>query len=74
MFRRGVRRGGEPVAAPVAGAVVLAVAVTVAVVTLPFVGAAYRAPGLRVALETMNALIALLAGYLLYGRYRPVCR
>ena len=47
-----------------------AAAVTVAVVALPFVRFAYRAPALHVALETANALIALLAGYLVYGRFR----
>jgi signal transduction histidine kinase len=47
-----------------------AAAVTVAVVALPFVRFAYRAPALHVALETANALIALLVGYLVYGRFR----
>jgi signal transduction histidine kinase len=51
-------------------AAVIAAAVTVAVVALPFVSFAYRAPALHVALETANALIALLVGYLVYGRYR----
>jgi signal transduction histidine kinase len=48
----------------------LAVAATVAVVALPFVRFAYRAPALHVALETANALIALLVSYLVYGRFR----
>ena len=48
----------------------LAVAATVAVVGLPFVRFAYRAPALHVALETANALIALLVSYLVYGRFR----
>ncbi len=39
-------------------------------VTLPFVGFAYRAPTLHVVLETANALVALLVGYLIYGRFR----
>jgi signal transduction histidine kinase len=43
---------------------------TVAVVVLPVVRFAYLAPGLHVALETTNALIALLLAYLVYGRYR----
>ena len=47
-----------------------AIAFTVAVITLPFVRFAYRAPALHVALETTNALIALLVGYLVYGRFR----
>lgn len=48
----------------------IAAAATVAVVALPFIGFAYRAPALHVALETANALIALLVGYLVYGRFR----
>jgi signal transduction histidine kinase len=47
-----------------------AVVATVAVVALPFVRFAYRAPALHVVLETANALIACLVGYLVYGRYR----
>jgi signal transduction histidine kinase len=39
-------------------------------VVLPAARFAYRAPGLHVALETANALIALLLAYLVYGRYR----
>jgi signal transduction histidine kinase len=49
---------------------VVAGGVTVAVVVLPFLGFAYRAPALHVALETADALIALLGAYLLYGRFR----
>ncbi|MGY1742470.1 MULTISPECIES: sensor histidine kinase [unclassified Blastococcus] len=49
---------------------VVAGGATLAVVLLPFLGFAYRAPALRVSLETANALIALLAAYLLYGRFR----
>jgi signal transduction histidine kinase len=40
------------------------------VLVLPFLRSAYRAPALHVALETANALIALLVGYLVYGRFR----
>jgi signal transduction histidine kinase len=47
-----------------------ATAATVAVVAIPFVSFAYRAPALHVALETANALVALLVGYLVYGRFR----
>jgi signal transduction histidine kinase len=47
-----------------------ATAATVAVVALPFVRFAYRAPALHVVLETANALIAMLVGYLVYGRFR----
>jgi signal transduction histidine kinase len=52
------------------GAAVLATLATVAVVGVPFVRFAYRAPALHVALETANALVALLVGYLVYGRFR----
>ena len=48
----------------------LAAVATLAVITLPFVRFAYRAPALHVALETANALIALLVGFLVYGRFR----
>lgn len=44
--------------------------VTVAVLVLPFLRAAYRAPALDVMLETCNALVALLVGYLVLGRFR----
>lgn len=49
---------------------VLAAAVTAAVVAVPFLGFAYRAPALHVALETSNALVAVLTAYLVYGRFR----
>jgi signal transduction histidine kinase len=48
----------------------LAAVATVAVIVLPFAHFAYRAPALHVALETANALIALLVGFLVYGRFR----
>src|SRR5215217_4838895 len=57
-------------AALAAVVLVVCAAVTVAVVSLPFVGFAYRAPALHVSLETANALIALLVAYLVYGRFR----
>jgi signal transduction histidine kinase len=60
----------QHVAALAGWAAGIAAAATVAVVALPFVAFAYRAPALHVALETANALIALLVGYLVYGRYR----
>jgi signal transduction histidine kinase len=50
--------------------VVVACAATAAVVFVPFLGFAYRAPALHVALETADALIALFVAYLLYGRFR----
>ena len=43
---------------------------TLAVVLVPFLGFAYRAPALHVALETANAVIGLLVAYLVYGRFR----
>ena len=43
---------------------------TALVVLLPFVRFAYRAPSLHVVLETANSLIALLVGFLVYGRFR----
>ena len=43
---------------------------TLAVAAIPHLGFAYRAPALRVALETANAMIALLVAYLVYGRFR----
>ena len=48
---------------------VTAVVVTAAVAVLPFVRFAYHAPALHVALETANALVALVVGYLVYGRF-----
>jgi signal transduction histidine kinase len=42
----------------------------VLVVVLPFVRFAYRSPTTHVALETAATLIALLAAYLVFGRYR----
>jgi signal transduction histidine kinase len=45
-------------------------AATLAVLVLPFVRFAYRAPALHIVLETVNALIALLVGYLVYGRFQ----
>src|SRR5687767_15569613 len=46
-----------------------ATVVTAVVLTLPFVRFAYHAPALQVVLETANALVALVVGYLVYGRY-----
>ena len=47
---------------------------TLAVLTLPFVRFAYRAPALHIVLETADALIALLVGYLVYGRFQQTRR
>ena len=66
--RATTRRGSA--AALASWTALAAVLATVAVVVLPVVRFAYRSPGLHVALETANALIALLLAYLVYGRYR----
>jgi signal transduction histidine kinase len=43
---------------------------TLSVTLLPFIDFAYRSPGLHVAIEAFASFVALLAAYLLYGRYR----
>jgi signal transduction histidine kinase len=48
---------------------ILAAAATVIVAAMPQLRFAYYAPELRVALETSGALIALLAAYLMLGRF-----
>ena len=53
----------------VGGVIAMATLATVALIALPFVGFAYRAPALHVAIETLNAVIALLVAYLVYGRF-----
>lgn len=57
-----------------AASVAAAVLVSLALAALPFVKYAYRAPGLHVALNTADAVIALVAAYLVYGRYRQGSR
>jgi len=47
----------------------LATAATVAVLAVPQLRFAYEAPSLRAALETASAMIALVAAYLVYGRF-----
>ena len=47
-----------------------AAAATILVTFLPSLRFAYHAPSLRIALETAAALIALVAAYLVFGRYR----
>jgi signal transduction histidine kinase len=66
----GGRDRAQPAAVLVRRVAIGAAAVTVAVLALPFVRFAYRAPALHVVLETANALVALLVGYLVYGRFR----
>lgn len=62
--------GGWSAARLTSGVTLVAALATLAVVALPFLGFAYRAPALHVALETSNALVALVVGYLIYGRFR----
>jgi signal transduction histidine kinase len=45
-------------------------ALTLAVLVVPFLRFAYGAPALHIVLETLNAFIALVVAYLVYGRYR----
>jgi signal transduction histidine kinase len=44
-------------------------AVTIAAIAVPWVRFAYREPGLHIALETTAALVALLATFLIAGRF-----
>lgn len=68
-------RDGRRSAASLARVVALAAAAfTVAVAILPFARFAYRAPALHVAVETAISVIALLVGYLVYGRLRQTRR
>src|SRR3954451_5345140 len=57
-----------------AAAAAVAIALTIAVVALPELRFAYRAPALHVALETANAVVALLVAFLVYGRYQQSAR
>ena len=52
------------------GTAVVAATLTAFVVLAPFLGFAYRAPALRAVLETLNAVVALLVAFLVYGRFR----
>ena len=83
-MRRGVPAVLTPSAAPTrgrrprhhtpvglaAGTAVAGVVLTVAVVSSPALPFAYQAPTVQVMLETVNAVVALLVGFLLYGRFR----
>jgi signal transduction histidine kinase len=53
----------------VIGTAAAAAAATLVVVVVPDIHFAYRAPSLHVALETTAALVALLAAYLVLGRF-----
>jgi signal transduction histidine kinase len=65
------RAAGRHRAGALAGATAVAAGIaTIAVATLPFFRFAYQAPDLRAVVETVNAVVALLVGYLVYGRLR----
>ena len=51
-------------------AVLISVAVTITAVATPVIHFAYRNPPLHVAFETLEVLIASLAAFLFYGRYK----
>jgi signal transduction histidine kinase len=70
MSSLGIRDGRQSATALLAWVTAGAAAATAAVLVLPFVRFAYRAPALHIVLETANALVALLVGYLVYGRFR----
>jgi signal transduction histidine kinase len=50
--------------------IIAAALVTFAVLVLPFLHFAARAPAVQVMLETANAVMAAVVGYLVYGRFR----
>ena len=50
------------------------VVLTLVLALVPGVDYAYRAPGLQIALNTADAVIALVVAYLVYGRYRQSSR
>jgi signal transduction histidine kinase len=52
----------------------LAAGVTTLVLVLPFLHFAYRSAALHATIETASGMIALLAGYLIFGRYRRSAR
>jgi signal transduction histidine kinase len=60
----------RPLAAPMLAVGVAGVAITVLVSVAPFVRFAYRSPAAHVALDTAAAIIALLAAFLLFERFR----
>ena len=59
---------------PAVVSLVLVAFITLAVAFLPFLRYAYRAPTLHVALNAIDAVIALVVGYLVHGRYRQTHR
>lgn len=67
-------KGQSSVRQQLAATALVGAGLTLAVVALPFVRFAYRAPTLHVVIETLNAFIAVLVAYLVYGRYRELQR
>ena len=58
----------------IAGATVTGAAVTVLTVAVPVLGGGHRSVSLHVAIETAASLIALLAAYLVFGRFQQNAR
>ena len=54
----------------IAGATVIGAALTVLVVAVPALGGGHRSLSLHIAIETAASLIALLAAYLVFGRFQ----
>ncbi|MDT0165758.1 histidine kinase [Actinotalea sp. AC32] len=59
---------------PVVAMLVVGLVATAAVLGLPFLGFAYRAPAVHVAVETANAVVALFVAYLIHARFRHTRR
>jgi signal transduction histidine kinase len=58
----------------ITGAIVIGSAVTVLMVAVPSLAGAYRSVSVHVAIETAASLIALLAAYLVFGRFQQNSR
>lgn len=58
----------------ISGAIVIGSAVTVLMVVVPSLAGAYRSVSVHVAVETAASLIALLAAYLVFGRFQQNSR
>src|SRR5437762_3334843 len=69
-LRRRASYEGARALPPAAIAALASAAGTLLVIFIPGLHFAYRAPELRVALETTAALVALLTAGLVYGRFR----
>ncbi|WP_346621985.1 ATP-binding protein [Blastococcus montanus] len=64
------RAGPRGSAVLAGGTALLGGVLTIAVVSVSSLQFAYRAPTLQIMLETVNAIVALIVGFLLYGRFR----